>query len=107
MIVVRIFKETDKAETELARIEIRNIRKIGDISNYSVKYAVERGMAVGIHQRGIDEFPRLRYNVLALVLQALNTLSPKELELEDDFNPDEAPVPTDLARRLGRALRSI
>lgn len=108
MIVVRIFRAQDGPDEEqLAEIWIRKTSGNQEHGNYSVKYAVERGMAVGVHQRGIDEFPRKRYNVLALLLQALNTLSPKELELEDDFDPDEAPVSTDLARRFRGALRSL
>jgi len=112
VIVVRIYRAQDGPDEEqLAEIWIKNSTALGyekdDTAEYSIKYAVERGMAVGIHKRIIYGFPRKRYNVLALLLQALNTLEPKELELEDDFDPDEAPVSTDMARRLRRALRSL
>lgn len=114
MIIVRILMQDEfgdsEDENQLAEIRIRKTithdNEI-DSADYSIKYAVERGMAVGIHRRNIYGFPRKKYNALALVLQALNTLEPKELELEDDFDPDEAPVSSDMARRLRRALRQI
>lgn len=69
---------------ELARIRIENVGGNEEFGNYSVHFAVNRAMtAVGLHQRGFDNFPRTRYNVLALLRQALNTLDEKELELED------------------------
>jgi hypothetical protein len=82
----------------------------GEFADYSIKYMVERGDAIGMHKRVIYGFPRKYYNVFALCLQALNALNEKDLELERDFDPDqesEAPVPTDMARGLGRALQAI
>lgn len=97
-----------KDDLPLAKIEIRNESKLTtELADYSVKYAVERGSAVGLHNRWINSFPRKQYNVLALVRQALLTLEAKELKLERDFDPDEATVSTDMARRLGGALREI
>lgn len=71
-------------EGELARITLEKITDHPDgTADYSARYAVERGNAVGIHQRRLDNFPRLEYNALALLLQALNTLDESELRLED------------------------
>jgi hypothetical protein len=73
------------SEIELGRIEIENISAGLDHANYSVRFAVERVKGVGIHQRGILNFPRKKYNVLALLLQALNTLDPSDLELDGNI----------------------
>lgn len=93
----------------IAHVEIKNIETSvhGTMANYSVKYAVERGSAVGLHTRLIHHFPRTKYNALALVRQALTTLEERELELEEGFDVDQAPVSTDLARRLSGAVREI
>lgn len=93
----------------LGHIEIKNLdgETGAPLADYSVKFAVERGSAVGLHARHVDLFPRRQYNVLALVRQALMTLEPKELKLEEGFDVDEATVSTDLARRLRGALREI
>ena len=97
-------------------IEIKNLNtqprtpqeKPNEFADYNIKYAVERGSAVGTHVRNIYGFPRKYYNVFALVLQALNTLDEKELKLERDFDPDEeTTVSPDLARRLRGPLREI
>lgn len=99
----------NKNGEQIGYIEIANLTSLGPTGDYAVKYAVERGSAVGVHTRWINNFPRKKYNVFALVLQALNTLTEKELELERDFDPDqaEAPVSSDVARRFDRAVRSI
>ena len=89
----------------LAHIQIVNSNNDLELADYNIKYAVERGSAVGTHVRNIHNFPRKKYNVLALLRQALMTLDQKELLLERDFDPDEAPVSSNLARRLRRALR--
>lgn len=95
----------------LARMEIKSESLAEeDLADYSVKYAVERGSAIGLHKRMLYGFPRKRYNALALLRQALMTLEEKELELERGFDPDatnENDRSADLARRLGRALRSL
>ena len=69
---------------ELARIEIENMTD-GDLdfADYSIRFGVERGRGIGLYQRGIHLFPRKEYNVLALLIQALSTLSPEELKLEN------------------------
>ena len=107
--MIEVFVKKDGQQ--IARIQIENITNKEDLKDgfgdYEVKFAVERGNAVSMHRRLIFGFPRKRYNVLALVRQALHTLEERELYLERDFDPDEAPVSPDLARRLGRALRSI
>lgn len=80
MIEVIIRHKGSKAE--LGRIEIENVGGTEDEGDYSVRFGVERIKAVGIHRRGFLSFPRKKYNVMALLLQALNTLEPDELELE-------------------------
>ena len=89
-------------EGELGKITLEKITDHPDGSaDYSARFAVDRVGAVGIHQRRLDNFPRLEYNVLALLLQALNTLDESELRLEDGISP------SDMARQvrgLGPAL---
>lgn len=81
---------------------------ISDYSDYTVRYAIDRGDGtMGAHSRVIYGFPRKYYNSLALVLQALNALNEKDLKLEREFDPDEATVPADMARRLYGSLREI
>ena len=78
------------ADVELGRIEIENVSdSAGEMGHYSVRFAVERIGRVGLHQRGILDFPRTKYNVLALLLQALNTLVPEDLELDGEPTPDK------------------
>jgi hypothetical protein len=98
-----------KNDQPIAKIEIKNVEPNSntDYADYSVRFAVERGSAVGLHRRLFFSFPRKQLNALALVRQALMTLDEKELQLERDFDPDEAPVSPDLARRLGGAVREI
>ena len=91
-------------KTELGRIKIINLleERDDDLSDYSVQFAVERCGAVGLHQRAIHDFPRTKYNVLALLFQALKTLDESELKLEDGVDS------SDLARRqrsLGREVQ--
>lgn len=107
MIEVHISKDGEP----LGHMEIeRTTDKNGQLENwatYKIKYAVERGTAVGLHTRVIYGFPRKYYNVLGLVLQALDALNEKDLKLERNFDPDKAPVSTDLAGKVGRTMREI
>jgi hypothetical protein len=92
----------------LGHIKILNVtERVTEFADYKVEFRVERGTALGAHKRMIYGFPRKQYNVFALILQALNTLNEKDLKLERDFDPDQAIVPADMARRLGEALREI
>lgn len=83
---------------EIAYIRIENVDSHPDgTADYAVHIAVDRAQgAVGLHKRPVMNFPRTKYNVLGLLLQALNTLEPSELELERDTST------SDLARRFGR-----
>lgn len=74
------------SEVELARIEIENVSVSDDSGDYSVRFGVHKGEGLGFHQRGIFGFPRTKYNVLALLLQALNTLEPRELEFVGEWD---------------------
>ena len=104
MIEVLVLKNSQP----IAKVEIKNVEtNEDDTADYSVRFAVERGSAVGLHRRLIFRFPRKRLNALALVRLALESLNEKELELERDFDPDEAPVSPDMARGFRAALREI
>lgn len=86
MIEVRISDEGG----ELGKITLEKITDHPDgTADYSARFAVDRVGAVGIHQRHLDNFPRLEYNALALLLQALNTLTEQELRLEDGISPPD------------------
>lgn len=98
----------------LGHIEIKNVTPADkptwdEFADYTVRYGVDRGTAVGVHSRVLYGFPRKYYNVFALVLQALNSLDEKELKLERDYDIDspEAAVSSDLARRLSGVVREI
>lgn len=89
-------------EGELGKITLEKITDHPDGSaDYSARFAVDRCGAVGIHQRRLDNFPRLEYNSLALLLQALNTLTEQELRLEDGISPP------DMARQERGTLSEI
>lgn len=89
------------SQVELAHIEIENVGggmqptdkpdELEEFGDYSVRFGVHKGRGTGFHQRGIHSFPRKRYNVLALLLQALNTLDPSELEYVGDWDK-RAPI---------------
>lgn len=104
MIEVLVLKNSQP----IAKIEIQNVEtNEDDTADYSVRFAVERGSAVGLHRRLIFQFPRKRLNALGLVRQALQTLEEKELELERDFDPDQTSVSPNLAGGFSGALREI
>lgn len=98
------------SEGELARIEIENVgvtpERVGDtdeiieLADYSVRFGVEKGFEVGLHQRGIFNFPRKQYNVLALLLQALNTLEPRDLEFSGPWE-NRQPIKKKMQLRRG------
>lgn len=75
---------------ELAKITIENVSdSAGEFGNYSVRFGVEKGRSVGVHQRGLVGFPRMKFNVLGLLLQALLSLDPRELEWDGEWeNPN-------------------
>jgi len=73
-------------DDELCFIEIENVGGTSAEGDYVVRFVSSRGTAIGIHSRSIRQFPRTKYNSLALLLQALNTLSESELELESDYS---------------------
>lgn len=87
--VIEVVIRQQGTDIELGRIEIEHLSDDdGERGNYSVRFGVERIGRVGIHQRGVLGFPRKKYNVLALLLQALNTLEPSDLELDDEPTPE-------------------
>ena len=74
----------DPKFVELCQIEIENTGGTTYEGDYVVRFVTSRGAAIGIHSRTIHQFPRRKYNALALLLQALSTLSEEELSLEGD-----------------------
>lgn len=75
----------------LATIDIVEVdQNPDDTCNYSIKFKVNKKSGVGLHQRGIFGFPSKKYNVLALLLQALNTLQEKELRHGEGSSADLA-----------------
>lgn len=83
MITVTVTKSGGKHE--LARIEIENVTgSTQETGEYSVRFVVDTGSGPAIYQRRIDSFFRRRYNVLALLRIALDTLMEKELSLDRD-----------------------
>lgn len=92
----------------IGQMEITRIPEDGtdQYATYKVKYGVERGSAVGVHERTLRMFPRKHLNVLALISEALFELNAKDMSLERDFDLDKAPVSTSMVRRFDGA-RSI
>ncbi len=71
---------------EYALITIEKLETFPDgTADYSVKFVAHRGTAIGIHQRVLHYFPHRKYNVLAMLKQALETLSESELEMEEEY----------------------
>lgn len=101
MIEVRIEK---KDQHLIAKIEIENLADSDDpeLGNYTIRIGVDNAQGdSAVYQRHIEAFPRTKYNVLALLLQALNTLTPEELQLADSTDT------SDLARRQRRTLPAL
>lgn len=85
---------------ELGRITIENVQMNDDgTADYSIRFGVDRHEAVGIHQRALFGFPREKYNVFALLLQALSTMEPDELRLDGDLSSKQ-PLKKELGSRL-------
>lgn len=86
MIIVSIDTKDGQqlGEIRIERLEgnLATYGKAADSYRYVAQYAVERGGAIGVHSRSFT-FPRLKGNVLALVLAALTELSEEELVLEN------------------------
>lgn len=98
MITVTVTKSGGKHE--LARIEIENVTgSAQETGEYSVRFVVDTGSGPAIYQRRIDSFYRRRYNVLALLRIALETLMEQELSLDRDPYQD--------ARRENRSRKSL
>lgn len=95
---------------EIALIRITNLEDSDDpeFGNYSIEFGVDTAEGFAVYQRSIEAFPRRKYNALALLRQALNTLDEKELRLDGDIDsprpPDDAGISRRLAWRLGRTL---
>jgi hypothetical protein len=103
--VITVLITKSGGKHELARIEIENVLddQTNETGTYSVRFAVDTGSGVAIYQRRIDSFFRRRYNVLALLRIALDTLMEQELSLDGDPDTQDARRTSDLARRLPRA----
>jgi hypothetical protein len=77
---------------QLGKITMENVTPEDDakFADYSIRFGVDKHHATGIHQRAIYMFPRQEYNVLALLLQALQTLAPEELKLHEVMTDSKA-----------------
>jgi hypothetical protein len=95
---------------ELAVIRIHQVKVTPDLEygDYSVEFGVDTAEGFAVYRRAIYAFPRKRFNALALVRQALDTLYEEELNLDGDpddpASRDHARRASDLAGRLHRAL---
>ena len=99
--VIEVWVTTNEGKVELAHIEIERVGGGEDLANYSVRFAVNRGNTwIGLHQRGVNDFLRTKFNVLGLLTLALATLDRKELEL-DEVDP------ADMAREERRTLPAL
>lgn len=94
-------KAPDGVVTELGTIRIENVGGNEELADYSIQFGIDRYEAVGLYQRAIYGFPRLQYNVLGLLRQALETLDPEELTLE------HAARSSNLARRRRGPLKEV
>lgn len=96
---VNVYDDEGKmlAELNITRVDSTLTDKV--IGEYQIRYAVERDTdMVGLHQRGLTGFNRLRYNALGFLRAALNLLTESELELE--YGADSPDVANQ--RRLSR-----
>lgn len=95
---------------ELGLVRITNLEDSDDpeYGNYSIELGVDTAAGFAVYQRSIESFPRKKFNALALLRQALNTLEEKELRLDGDItaprSPRDARLSRSLAWRLGGAL---
>jgi hypothetical protein len=82
-------------DLEVAIVEIKNVQTNEDgTANYVATFEVDRMGARGRHRRRLFGFPRTQYNALGLLKLALDSLDPRDLELETDGTGT-----SDLARR--------
>lgn len=91
-----------KNDVLLGEITIDRLDDNEEVSDYSCRYAVQRGGGnLGLHQRVLRGFSRKKGNPLAIVFAALAQLTPNEMELEGDLDQ------SDVARRQPRVVREI
>lgn len=73
-------------QRQTALVEIEKLRTHSDgTADYSVMFTVDDVVSVTKRRRIVHSFPRTRYNSLALLRIALETLEPNELELENEL----------------------
>jgi hypothetical protein len=89
---------------ELGRITLENLGPAAEFGDYTAQFGVDTGEGWAVYQRGVEHFPRRRYNVLGLLRIALSALEEKELTLDADPDSDTARRSSDLARRLPRPM---
>lgn len=78
----------------LSQMHIENIswqdEKWPEYGDYSVQVVTDQG-DISLQQRSFKNFPRMKYNVWALILQALATFNHKDLVLGDDHDVKGTP----------------
>jgi hypothetical protein len=93
---------TGDSGDELGRIDIDKMgQRLDGSASYTVRYAVDRVHAIGLHGRYIHDFNPFKHNVLGLLRAALMTLDESELEHEIGVEA------VHLARGQHRALPTI
>jgi len=85
--MIEVIIRHKESGAEFARVEIECVEESdgGEYASYAVRLGVERIGAVGVYTRALVNFPRRKYNVLALLKQALETLEPEDLELDGPY----------------------
>lgn len=98
-------------DIQITQTELRNQ---GELADYTVLAYADRGEGVfGLARTRITGFPVKALNPLALLGAALRSLPKETLGAEDDDTgradnaKTQAPVPTDLERRLDRAMSAL
>lgn len=81
--------EHEERKILLSQMQIENIsgndERWPDFGDYSVQVVTDQG-DISLQQRTFKNFPRLKYNVWALILQALATFNHKDLILGEDHD---------------------
>lgn len=78
------------SQMQIENIEWDNDEKWPEYGDYSVQVVTDQG-DISFQQRSFKNFPRLKYNVWALILQALATFNHKDLVLGEDHDVKGTP----------------
>lgn len=92
---------------ELGQIRINRVPEKGapddeENGDYFVEMSVKRGDDLGLYRRPLPSFPRLKFNVMGLIMEALAQFT----DNEEAFNLDDRGT-SDVARRRQGVMRRI